>query len=91
MMTTDPVLIPFTVPIFTASSASSEGTTTPTTGVPSQLPLTIPESSQYQLANSDAHRVAQAVTQIIGHSTTSQNPIIVGSIGEGTLQPSEVS
>lgn len=74
------ILTPLTVPVYTRTSASLEGTTSPTTGMPLQLPPTMLERMQYDLVDSDIHRVAQAVAQIISHSSASQNPIIVGSL-----------
>ena len=48
--------------------------------IPSRLvPQLLSSNSQYHLADSDVHRVAQAVAQIIGTSQTHTNPIAVDS------------
>ena len=50
-------------------------------------------SEQFRLDDADVHRVAQAMAQIIGRSSTSQtqasNPIAVGTSSKGSRQEHE--
>ena len=50
-------------------------------------------SEQFRLDDADVHRVAQAMAQIIGRSSTSQtqasNPIAVGTLLKGLWQAHE--
>ena len=49
-------------------------------------------SELFRLEDMDVHRVAQAMAQIIGHSSAPQtqaNPIAVGTASKGTCQAHE--